>query len=245
MASGRSIVPGLRYDKLYANAGNPGKAAEQIRHHFRAVFRKDWQPEQVDEFELLLFGEAYAKGDVAVPFTEPDLVDATTSLRMNKTSGCSGLSNEFLLALAEHEQGRHVLLDFVSGLLLQGVQIDAMQESFIVLIPKVRDVLKSSQFRPISLLESVSKLYCKLLTKRLQRAMHLPQCQHGGLPGGQVLEALAQAMLGVAAESLSGNPAIWISMDIAPLPKLSTLFRTRNWRGISLPWLPLKAWLKR
>jgi hypothetical protein len=44
-------------------------------------------------------------------------------------------------------------------------------DSYIVLIPKKEDACKTTEFRPISLVNGVQKIFSKLLAKRLQHHM--------------------------------------------------------------------------
>ena len=55
----------------------------------------------------------------------------------------------------------------------QGLNLDSLNSSYIVLIPKKEEARKPQDFRPISLLHGIQKMISKILANRLQ-----PHIQH-------------------------------------------------------------------
>lgn len=88
------------------------------------------------------------------------------SLPRNKTSGPDGYSAEFFIAcwsVVGYEVTEAVLEFFRSGSLLR-----QWNATTLVLIPKSPNAARTTEFRPISCLNTVYKVISKLLASRLQ-----------------------------------------------------------------------------
>ncbi|CAE6909974.1 unnamed protein product [Symbiodinium sp. CCMP2592] len=80
-----------------------------------------------------------------------------------------------------------------------------------------RSLMKTSEIRPIHLIETANKLCCFLLLSRLYPNWPVPTCQFGAIRGGQVMDAMAAAQWQVMTESFQGastHPGIWVNADI-------------------------------
>ena len=88
------------------------------------------------------------------------------------------------------------------------------KDIWVALIPKVASVSFSRQFRPISLLEPMQKLYAGLLTNRLQSTWPRIVNQLGGAPGKQVLDALFCTTAFVTRETVEDAHSVWVCVDI-------------------------------
>ena len=110
------------------------------------------------------------------------------------------MSNEFLVALSQTDEGLALLLRLLNTMFLQGLLHPDLLLGIACLIPKATDVTMASQIRPILLLEVMQKVYASILMRRL--AQHWPPltAQLGAVPGGQPIEALfaAQHMVTLA-----------------------------------------------
>ena len=138
---------------------------------------------------------------------------AIDSLKLAKTCGLSGVSNEFLKEMATIPVGRDLLLEHLTTIYLSGELPSSFCEAYVCLIPKVGKVESEKQFRPICLLESLHKLYCCILIRRLQ--IPNARVQFGGLKGGQTMDALAAAHQCMAREVMSKRYSVWVSLDVA------------------------------
>ncbi|CAE7870862.1 unnamed protein product, partial [Symbiodinium microadriaticum] len=147
-------------------------------------------------------------------FTEEEVFSAVTRLKMGKTSGISGISNELLQSMWSLPQGKAVLLAFFNKMLESPTHPSDMHDSFVTLLPKVKNAMQASEVRPVHLIETANKLYCFLLLSRLYPSWPIPSCQFGAIRGGQVMDAMAAAQWQVLTESFQGTSGIWVNADI-------------------------------
>lgn len=114
--------------------------------------------------------EAQAAG-FEKPFTAEDVRNALCSLPKNKTAGPDGYSAEFFIAtwsVIGPEVTEAILEFFKSGRLLK-----QWNSASLVLIPKITNASLTTDFRPISCLNTLSKVISKLLASRLQEILPL------------------------------------------------------------------------
>ncbi|CAL9248339.1 unnamed protein product, partial [Arabidopsis halleri] len=157
----------------------------------------------VDYFSELLGGEVSGSGliqsdmDLLLPFrcsssqqqsletifSREEIKDAFFSLPRNKTSGPDGYSAEFFIAcwsVVGYEVTEAVLEFFRSDSLLR-----QWNATTLVLIPKSPNAARTTEFRPISCLNTVYKVISKLLASRLQNLLpqFISSSQSAFLPG--------------------------------------------------------------
>ena len=122
---------------------------------------------------------------------------------------------DFVRWASTSDKGRQLLTCHLNRLLAgDEVPVDYMN-SYLVLIPKQLVVGSSDQFRPMSLLETVQKVYAAALSARLKGRFPVPRHQLGGVPGGQVFECLLMASSALQREVASNMPGAWVSLDIS------------------------------
>ena len=197
-------------------AGGAEAAAKQVKDHFSEVFVRSRDPAEDEAVEdcLRKFNDLCNPSN-CVPFTIEEIQNAVHTLKLNKTAGLTGMSNEFLQCLAQSTEGVNMLQDFLAVLLQRGAHdIGALKQCVVALIPKLQTVCGPQDLRPICLLETMNKLFCKLLVTRLLDVWPKPKHQYGGLPGGQLLDALLGVHAFLERESLQGAPCIYVSLDI-------------------------------
>jgi hypothetical protein len=102
---------------------------------------------------------------IATPFTKKDIDDTIKNMPSDKALGPDGFNGKFLKCWHIIKEDVYaVCLDFFNGT----VNIEAINNSFITLIPKVNNLACVNDFRPISLINCVVKIITKLLGDRLQ-----------------------------------------------------------------------------
>ena len=199
-----------------ARVGGAQAAATEVKDHFSQVFS---QPSENEEDEavkrcLRTLRELCSPTN-CVPFTQDEIRSAVHALKLNKTAGPTGMSNEFLRSLIQTDEGIDILQHFLTALLHHGSDdMQNFKQSMVALVPKLQQVCGPSDLRPICMLETMHKLFCKLLVSRLLDVWPPPKHQYGGLPGGQVLHALLGVHSFLERESLQGAPCIYVSLDI-------------------------------
>ena len=124
------------------------------------------------------------------------------------------MSNEFLVALSQTDEGLALLLRLLNTMFLQGLLHPDLLLGIACLIPKATDVTMASQIRPILLLEVVQKVYASILMRRL--AQHWPPltAQLGAVPGGQPIEALFAAQHMVTLANVTDKQPLFLKLDI-------------------------------
>ena len=163
------------------------------------------EPSPVDGSQLL----------EAQPFSVDEVAERLLHLKKRKCSGPSGVSVEFLVGVAQFEEGIALITEHLNQVLRDGAAVPEQREVWMVLLPKLSRIVEAKNLRPISLSESLHKLYMSLLLRRVQGTWHPPKFQQGGYPGSQVLDALFLAANRLQRESLEQSPAIWVSADVA------------------------------
>jgi hypothetical protein len=103
---------------------------------------------------------------IATPFTKKDIDDTIKNMPVDKALGPDGFNGKFLKKCWHiiKEDVYAMCLDFFNGI----VNIEAINNPFITLIPKVNNPACVNYFRPISLINYVVKIITKLLGDRLQ-----------------------------------------------------------------------------
>ncbi|KAG7587431.1 Endonuclease/exonuclease/phosphatase superfamily [Arabidopsis thaliana x Arabidopsis arenosa] len=121
-------------------------------------------------------------------FTDEEIKEAFFSLPKNKTCGPDGYSAEFFTGcwtIIGAEVIAAVKEFFVSGKLLK-----QWNATTLVLIPKVTNASRTSDFRPISCLNTVYKVISKLLASKLQSILSkvISPAQSAFMPGRLLAE---------------------------------------------------------
>nr|CAA66812.1 non-ltr retrotransposon reverse transcriptase-like protein [Arabidopsis thaliana] len=121
--------------------------------------------------------------DLERSFSDLDIQEAFFSLPRNKASGPDGYSSEFFKGVwfvVGPEVTEAVQEFFRSGQLLK-----QWNATTLVLIPKITNSSKMTDFRPISCLNTLYKVIAKLLTSRLKKLLNevISPSQSAFLPG--------------------------------------------------------------
>ena len=179
------------------------------------MFSPDIDPQQQQTVQSALDDLRLAAGSHCMkPFSFQEVAGALSRLKTGKSIGLTGMSAEMFRAMWAVPGGQALLLQFFNDLLQCAGHPPELQCGFVSLVPKVAEVLKASDVRPINLIEVANKMYCILLTQRLVPNWSAPPVQCGALAGGQVLDALAAGQWAVQQESSTGRDGIRINADI-------------------------------
>ncbi|KAG7579890.1 Endonuclease/exonuclease/phosphatase superfamily [Arabidopsis thaliana x Arabidopsis arenosa] len=189
MASSRQSINHIHF--LILEDGSRIDSQEGIQSHciefFNDLLASDVSPPlffQEDINSLLGFEcSAVQRGFLSANFTVEEIKSAFISLPKNKTSGPDGYSVEFFIScwsVVGPEVTAAVLEFFSSGKLLK-----QWNATTLVLIPKIQNASKVSDFRPISCLNTLYKVISKLLAGRLKEILPevISHSQSAFLPG--------------------------------------------------------------
>jgi hypothetical protein len=103
---------------------------------------------------------------IAEPFTKEDIDMIVKTMPGDKAPGPDGFNGLFIKKCWHIIKNDiyDVCMDFFSGM----VDLQAINNSFITLVPKVTSPTTLNDFRPISLINCIMKIITKLLGDRLQ-----------------------------------------------------------------------------
>lgn len=203
------------WNSLIAACGDKEKAVAEIRTHFTQVFAGTPAEERNREcLAPLARIHANLKDTTPLPIQESELTTTLANLKLRKTSGPTGISNELLLALAQSDDGKALLLQILNNMFVHGDFPEDITGGIVCLIPKVNQAKSGSAARPILLLETLQKVLAKILMDRLKPMWPPLSMQVGAVPGGQAIEALfaAHSMLSIAKVTACNH--LFIKLDL-------------------------------
>jgi hypothetical protein len=108
--------------------------------------------------------------DLILPFSNEKINEIVSNLESDKSAGADGFNTDFMkkcwLVVKED------FYKLCQGFFNHDVCLQSINGSYITLIPKIENLVKVGDFRPISLLNNS----IKLLTKLLCRGLFSKQC---------------------------------------------------------------------
>ena len=168
-----------------ASAGGRTEAATQLKEHFKNVLASASKEEVAKCAVLLARLHEQAEGTSLQPFTKQEVaMHIQKFVHSGKTSGCSGVPAELIVAVASTDDGMGFLLRHLTLMLQDPSHLPSdYYECFVCLLPKKLQITAASQFRPIALMKTMLKLFGGLVFRRWVTQSELPDSQKGGLPG--------------------------------------------------------------
>jgi len=114
-------------------------------------------------------------------FHDCDLTSALKQLKKGKSAKPSGIPNEIWKLLLKDKELREELLIFFNKCLETGQVPESWELGEIVTIFKKKDPRKPENYRPITLLDTMYKIYTRLIANRLSKAVepYLRRSQYG------------------------------------------------------------------
>lgn len=177
---------------------------EQIANKFETIFKQnDVQPtvkeQQRMEHDIGAI-KAKMRQEQAPLFTMRELQQAVRRANVKSAKGPDGVSNRLIVLACEEPEFRQMLLSAINNqIICKGEYPESLKTARIIPLPKA----KAGEYRPISLLPSLSKLVEYILQIRIRELVELklPKHQFGCRPGLSTSHALMRLMhySGVAA----------------------------------------------
>jgi endonuclease/exonuclease/phosphatase family metal-dependent hydrolase len=160
--------PTANWSHLIAHSGSLQGAIHNVKNHFQEVFSNTPIPTRTADcshhIEAL---QAHMDQTEPTPLQPEELSLALANLKLGKTSGASGMSNEFLLAMGSTATGHSMLLNLLNAMLIDGDIPPPLLTGIACLLPKTPGATAASQIRPILLLEVLQKLFASILMRRI------------------------------------------------------------------------------
>lgn len=171
-----------RYFHSLASAKKRGNNIPALEHEGKTVrsqkgkadiFWKIYQElmgTQSEQLPLLNWSNLYGNNTVTQELTQPvseeEIIKVINDWPSNKSPGPDGFTGEF------YKEFQDVLLPdlhrVITRVLEDGLTLEQLNTSYIVLIPKKEDAKLPQDFRPISLVHGIQKIVSKILANRLQ-----------------------------------------------------------------------------
>ena len=145
----------------------PSKIANEFNNYFSSIAGKLQASMHTQDQDFNKF--LHNKSDYSLfikPTTKYEIIDTITGNINNKASGPNSIPNEILLLIKESIA--KPLADIINLSFSTGIYIEKLKISKIIPIFKEKgDILLTKNFRPISLLSNINKIFEKLMHKRL------------------------------------------------------------------------------
>lgn len=177
--------------------------------------------------------------------TDPyEITKIINSLKPSSAPGWDKIDNQLL------KKGKHILTPAIAHLcnlsLSSGVVPDSFKSAYVCPIHKTGDPLLTSNYRPISLLSSISKIIEKVVNKRLLAYLEaeglLSQNQYGFRNNRSTDVAVANLANCVTENLDAGNRCAGVFLDLAKAfdtvsrPILLRKLEALGIRGVALEW---------
>ena len=142
----------------------PSECHDRWRRHFKKVLNV------LSVFDMSVVEAARQRplhSDLSVPPTAEELESALEALMNGKCGGKNGLAPELVKRVGAVYQ--EYVLELFEEVWVSGVVPKAWVDAVIVAIPKKGDLMECNNWRGISLLDIVGKVFARILHQRLQK----------------------------------------------------------------------------
>ena len=171
--------------------------AENIAENFQKIFgQQDVKPTKAERKQLKLeinTIEQKMQNEVGQEFTLRELKQAVTRANVKSARGPDGVSNRIIKLACEDEKFEIIMLQAINNEIIHsGTYPPSLKTAKIIRLPKQ----KPGEYRPISLLPSLTKIVEYMVQIRLREIIEpkLPPNQFGCRPGHSTTQALLRLM---------------------------------------------------
>ena len=205
--------PRAVFDVAYSVYGSKQSFDEAVVAHIKAKFGAASLPPDAGPSSQSIGTDVPINLTAALPFTQEEVLCRIHALKSQRTAGLSGLSADFIKVYTLTPQGLKDVVCVLNSMLSKGALAE-QRLAIMMLAPKVSQASGPKSLRPLSMMESMHKLYMSLLVNRLQASWQPPKHQFGGYKGTQFLDSLFVATNKLNREALAEDEHIWVSADV-------------------------------
>jgi retron-type reverse transcriptase len=159
-----------------------------------------------------------------LPFTQDEVKDTIDSMPSDKAPGPDGFTGAFFKA--SWEIIKYDIMAAINSLYAMNSQsFQFLNSANIVLLPKKNDALRVTDYRPISLIHSIAKIFSKLLANRLAPKLNsmVSKCQSAFIKKRSIHDNFLYVQNTVRKLHKLKLPALILKLDI------HKAFDTVNW----------------
>ncbi|KAA3469327.1 reverse transcriptase [Gossypium australe] len=152
---------------------NTTDICKAIREYFQLLFKSNLNPNNVlnlDYIERCISGEVNDR--LLNGFTDSEIKEAFSQMDPRKAPGINDLSGNFFRE--NWDVVGEDIIKLCHDILRGDKDVECLNDTIIVLIPKIKELEDMTNFRPISLCRVVYKIVAKVLANRLKET--LPLC---------------------------------------------------------------------
>ncbi|CAO2142968.1 unnamed protein product [Urochloa humidicola] len=152
---------------------------------------------------------------LVAPFTASEARAAVRAMNRNSSPGPDGFGPGFYAAA--WDTVAPAVLRFAAAFHAGQVELERLNRSFIVMLPKCADATKASDYRPICLQNCSLKIVAKMLTTRLQREIPrlIDTDQTGFIRGRSIAENFIYALELIQCCNKRKLPTLVLKLDFA------------------------------
>ena len=216
MANGRRRLNGIRRLRIGDRVLNDQAAVGQaFAEHFRDFYRRG----PTNQWRWLATGASVLdpsqQQKLILPFSEDEVKDALQGLNNEGAPGLDGIPVFFYKDC--WDTVRHEVMAALEDFRTGRCQMDRLNKAYIVLLPKFQGAEQISDFRPISLSNSLYLIFAKVLANRLRGVLPLliSPFQSAFIPGRQMADNIVLAEEIVAAWHRDGTTGFMWKVDFA------------------------------
>jgi hypothetical protein len=150
---------------------------------------------------------------IQMPIMEEELRLAVMSGKKKKAPGYDGINNEFFQLAWEIIQ--EDLTNIVNNMLIDGTKEPSQTNGVTVYVPKKERPQLPEDYRPLTLLNTDTKLLARILVKQMRPWLNeiLNPSQYCGVGDNNILGAVAAIRETVAETELTNEPVCLLSLD--------------------------------
>ena len=241
----RYITPKTSLDSAIAAYNTREQFVDAVHQYF---YGKLGGRQLIEEGNLQIGYGGNLQGSIS-PFQCEEVQTAISSMKPRKTSGPSGVSTDYIRAVAETEPGLRCITNILNEMGNKGA-LDEQRLAQLVLAPKRINIALPKDFRPLTLMEPIHKLFMTLLIRRLQsswdqwREVQTDVCRLHGLPMPEddkpIHEGTWGAWLPPCRVSVPWYLGVWFWSDDEHC-SLKWLSRTHGWCQLGWTCSPVEA----
>ena len=200
---------------------NPQVIIDNCVKHFTNLFGQDRiMNDDITQAQSMLFNSVKVSGGqhdmiaLEEDIKEEEVEYVLSHLASDKSPGWDGITNEFFKSFL-HELKAPLTMIF-QEIWSSGKMPDSWKVGLVKLIPKVASPTSFAQWRPISLMGGMYKIFAKVIANRLQKVLSsmVHPMQYGFIEGRDILHNILNVQMAVDYAKESKQQIVMIQLDI-------------------------------